>query len=1109
MFDRIRRMSLKARLVLMTIGLCVVFIWALAAMSATVLRTQLVDVLSDQQLAATRRVAKQLDLQLQDNIQGLMHLARSMPDALEPDVLHALLAASPYHHIAFSAGLAISGTDGIVLADYPVLPGRKGGYMGDRDYFKQVVETGKPYVAKPIVGRVLQRTVLTTSVPVFGKDGKLRAVISGYTDLNGPNFLGFVTDRVQTGPGEFFVISLRDKMIMSATDSRRNMQALPPRGSNLIFDRMSDGFEGSGVAVSSEGSSKLYSGVHVPTANWLVLAALPTEVAFKPLRTLQAYLYGFASFLTLTAAVLIHLMLRRLLIPLQETGRLIQRMTDGEIPLAPIPVARDDEVGQLVHKFNQLVRDRQQHEAALAESERRFRVLVEQAPDGIFVQAGGVLVYSNSAALRLFGAASSADLLGRTLLSLVHPDSREAVAQRIAKLNQNQELVPTMEFTYLKLDGTPIEVEISAVPFSFGSENGSLAFVRDVGARKLAAQASQRMNRALLLLSDCNTALVHADREQSLLDQICHLVVAKGGYRMAWVGYARDDAAGTIKPVAHGGVVDGFLDTAVISWGGTQRGTSPTGRAIRTGQTQINHDFQSNGTPAIWREAAVARGFKSSIALPLTGGGRTFGALAIYAGAEGAFQDDEVALLQELANNLAYGIETLRNRQQREVVEEKLAFLAHHDALTGLPNRLLLRDRFDHAMTQALRDHSKIALLFLDLDDFKQINDSLGHAMGDRLLVALTERLRSCVRDADTISRQGGDEFIILMGGLAETGTVVRIAQQILEAISEPFHVDDQQVTTSFSIGISLYPDDADAFDTLLKNADSALYHAKDSGRNAYSFFAADMNVDALARMQLQNRLRSALKNGEFLLHYQPQLAIGSGRVVGVEALLRWQPPDSALVPPGVFIPVAEQSGLIVAIGEWVVNEACRQGAAWQASGLTSLVVGLNISAMQFRRGNILETVKAALEASGLPAHCLELELTESVLLQDINAAMITLHSLKQLGVKLAIDDFGTGYSSLSYLKRLAVDKLKIDQSFVRDIADDPDDAAIVNAIVQLGHTLQLTVIAEGVETEGQLAFLTESGCDEAQGYLFSRPVPAQALEPMLREVNGLPKPQP
>jgi len=456
-------------------------------------------------------------------------------------------------------------------------------------------------------------------------------------------------------------------------------------------------------------------------------------------------------------------------------------------------------------------------------------------------------------------------------------------------------------------------------------------------------------------------------------------------------------------------------------------------------------------------------------------------------------------LLEELATDLAFGVETLRTRAQHAAAEKQLEFLAHHDVLTGLPNRLLLRDRFGQAAALADRDQTGVAVLFLDLDNFKQVNDTLGHNYGDQLLVRVVERLHSHLRDTDTISRQGGDEFIVLLPHLNDLAVIGGIAHNIVTAFAEPFEIDHYAINTSFSIGISLYPDDGREFDGLLKNADTALYQAKDSGRDTYRFFSEKMNLDAEEQLYLQGQLRNAVKNEEFLLHYQPQVDIANGRIIGAEALVRWQHPELGLIPPGKFIPLAERSGVVIPMGEWVLNEACRQARIWQENGLP-LVMAVNLSALQFKRGNLLETVANALKQSGLAASQLELELTESILLQDVETAIKTLRSLKDMGIKLSIDDFGTGYSSLSYLKRLAVDKLKIDQSFVRDLAEGADSAAIVRAIIQLGHTLQLTVIAEGVETDPQLAFLRDHGCDEIQGYLFGRPVPAAEFVKLLEK---------
>ena len=427
--------------------------------------------------------------------------------------------------------------------------------------------------------------------------------------------------------------------------------------------------------------------------------------------------------------------------------------------------------------------------------------------------------------------------------------------------------------------------------------------------------------------------------------------------------------------------------------------------------------------------------------------------------------------------------------------EQKIQFLAYHDPLTGLPNRVLLEDRLQQAIALAERGHHGLALVFMDLDNFKKINDSLGHAAGDALLQEVATRLKRCVRDTDTISRQGGDEFVLVLGGLHGSEGSLPVLTKIMESLQAPFVCEGNELSTSASMGVALYPQDGDNFDILRKKADMAMYRAKEAGRSTYRFFDEAMDEEAIEHLLMRSGLRRAIERGEFVLHYQPQIDIASGQVVGVEALLRWEHPEFGLVAPGRFIPVAEESGLIVPIGAWVIEEACRQAMAWRRAGLPELVMAVNLSAAQFRRNGIEDTVARALQHSGLVPALLELELTESILLQDVEQVLATVQRLKQLGVQLAIDDFGTGYSSLSYLKRFDIDKLKIDQSFIRDLASDPDDAAIVRAIIQMAHSLGLRAIAEGVETAELLQQLRSFGCDEAQGYHYARPMPAADFE--------------
>jgi diguanylate cyclase (GGDEF)-like protein/PAS domain S-box-containing protein len=434
--------------------------------------------------------------------------------------------------------------------------------------------------------------------------------------------------------------------------------------------------------------------------------------------------------------------------------------------------------------------------------------------------------------------------------------------------------------------------------------------------------------------------------------------------------------------------------------------------------------------------------------------------------------------------------------------EARLDQLAHHDPLTGLPNRLLLNARAEHALARARRNEKQMAVLFLDLDRFKYINDTLGHPAGDLLLQQVAERLRKCVRDEDTISRLGGDEFTILLEELDDAGAASTVARKILGALSEKAVLFGREVFVTCSIGISLYPRDGEDIVTLFKNADSALYRAKDQGRDTYQFYTEELTTLAVERLELENDLRHALETGELLVHYQPQVNLRSGRITGMEALARWQHPRRGLLMPADFIPLAEETGLIVPLGEWVLRTACFQAKAWLDAGLSTAPVAVNLSPRQFRQKDLVERIAGTLQESGLPPDHLELEITEGLVMFNVEASVTLMGRLKDLGVRFSIDDFGTGYSSLSYLKRFPIDKIKIHQSFVQNITTDPEDAAISSAIISLTHSMKRKAIAEGVETDAQREFLLSHHCDEIQGHHFSKPAPADVIERLLWEMT-------
>ena len=465
-----------------------------------------------------------------------------------------------------------------------------------------------------------------------------------------------------------------------------------------------------------------------------------------------------------------------------------------------------------------------------------------------------------------------------------------------------------------------------------------------------------------------------------------------------------------------------------------------------------------------------------------------------------AASDDRSSIMQQANSQLVISvIEAHKLAEQVETAKTQMHHLAHHDALTGLPNRILLQDRLGQALELARRQGTQLAVLFMDLDRFKHVNDSLGHTVGDQLLQSVAQRLVDCVRHSDTVSRQGGDEFVALLSNIKHAEDAALIAQNMLTTLAVPHRIDHHELHVPVSIGISIYPSDGQDAEGLLKHADSAMYHAKENGRNNYKFFEHEMNVRAVQRRAIETGLRSALERREFVLFYQPKIDLQSHTIIGVEALIRWQHPKQGLVSPSQFVPIAEDCGLILPIGRWVLREACLQARTWRQAGLPPITVAINTSALEFSAKDFLENIRATLRDTCLEPRYLELELTESVLMRDAEFTDSVLHALADLGVKLAIDDFGTGYSSLSYLRQFPINTLKIDQSFVNRMTSNPDHAAIVSAVISMGKSLKLRVSAAGVETPEQHAFLLAQHCDEGQGYYFGHPTAAETFATLLQ----------
>jgi diguanylate cyclase (GGDEF)-like protein/PAS domain S-box-containing protein len=460
--------------------------------------------------------------------------------------------------------------------------------------------------------------------------------------------------------------------------------------------------------------------------------------------------------------------------------------------------------------------------------------------------------------------------------------------------------------------------------------------------------------------------------------------------------------------------------------------------------------------------------------------------------------EDSAAPIHDRFGRVSGAVMVFHDVSSARALSLRMSYLAQHDSLTDLPNRLLFNDRLAQAMAIGRRGSTRLGVLYLDIDRFKTINDSLGHAIGDCLLQSVAQRLRSCVRHADTVSRQGGDEFVILLSQLAQPEDAAISAEKLLTALAVPHQIQEHTLYITVSIGVVTFPDDGLDAETLLKNADFAMYQAKESGRNCYQFFKHEMNAKALQRQSIENGLRMAIERKSFVLHYQPKFDLQSGAITSVEALVRWRHPMRGVLPPSEFISIAEESGLIVPLGKWVLHEGCRQAQEWRDAGLTPIRMAINVSAVELRGKDFVQDVRAVLQDTGFDPAYLELELTETFLLQDPKSTAAVLTTLKELGVHIALDDFGTGYSNLSFMRRFPIDTLKIDESFVRDVASDGDSASVVQAIINMGKSLHMLVVAEGVETRDQLHFLQERACPEAQGFLLGRPVIAKHMTRLL-----------
>jgi len=612
-------------------------------------------------------------------------------------------------------------------------------------------------------------------------------------------------------------------------------------------------------------------------------------------------------------------------------------------------------------------------------------------------------------------------------------------------------------------------------------------------------EQKERLTRMLAALSATNEAIVRANSRQELFQLVCEAAAKGGKFTSTSIGLVQTDSDYLDFVASAGPTADSARKVKVSINEAHPEGRGLSGTAIRSRRACIVNDYRTDVRGTAFHAIARSNSANSGAGFPLFARGQVVGIMIFIAVEKDTFTPEFAELLQRLTDNVSFALENFDRADEKTRADERIEYLASHDSLTNLPNREMFNGLLRRAIDAAARYQRQFAVLFIDLDRFKVINDSLGHDAGDMLLVEIGSRLRRALRTSDVVARLGGDEFVVILEEAAERYEVERIAGELLSVLSQPLQLSGHECHTTASIGIAMYPSDGLDMQTLTKNADMAMYLAKEDGKNGFCFFTKEIKAQSIERLTLESALRRALQRGQFSLHYQPKVDMATGQITGVEALLRWNHPELGLVSPGQFIPLAEETGLIVPIGRWVLSEACAQNMAWQRRGLRPVTMAVNLSPRQFADAHLLHDVDEALLASGMSPVLLQLEVTESMVMRNVSRAIKVLDAIQSRGIRLAIDDFGTGYSSMSLMKQFPIDTIKIDRSFVRDLPNDSEDQAIAQAIISMGKALGMTVIAEGVETVEQETFLRNHACDEMQGFLFSKPLPPTQMADLLR----------
>ncbi|MDM5178401.1 EAL domain-containing protein [Massilia sp. DJPM01] len=1041
--------SLRTRATAFTLLVFVLGIWAMSAYVSSGMQANLERLLGEQQLSVATAMAQQVDREMTTRMQALRTIAKEMDAELlrSPSAVQAFLEQRPLLPLLFNGGAWVAGLDGTAMAEMPSSANHVGiNFMG-RDYMLAALKEGKEAIGKPVMGGALKAPAFAMAVPVRDAQGKVIGALVGVTNLGEISFL----DNLRLNPygktGGYLLIHRQSRQIITATDPKRIMEVLPARGIHRFVDRNIAGYEGYGLLVNALGEEQLASVKQLPAWGWYILLGLPTAEALAPMQELQQNLLQATLLFALFTGAIIWWALRRQLAPLVVTAEAMVSLADTKQNPAPLPERQPGEIGQLVAAFNKIVQTWTQREAALTDSQQNLAITLNSIGDAVIAtDATGLIVRMNPTAERLTGWAL-AESVGRPsseVLHLINAETREAVTDPIQRVITLGQPVGLAAPTILRdKGGQECQIADSAAPIrdADGQVVGVVLVFSDV-SEKYHIEKSLRHRQIMMERTEnmAHLASFELDIDANITTwspEMFHI-------------FGRDPALGS--PNLQG-------QAELFTPQSAQKLLDAVDKVVSDG-TPYELELMTL-QPDGEQRACLVKGFPE--------------------------RDDSgrVVRLTGLVQDIT----------ERKEYENQLKYLAHFDALTKLPNRVLSADRLQQAMAQEKRCGRQLAVVYLDLDGFKAINDRHGHATGDQVLITVSKRMMETLRKGDTLARLGGDEFMIVLVGLEDTSASAPLLNRLLAAVAEPVQVGVLSLQVSASLGVTFYPQAQDIEpDQLLRQADQAMYHAKLAGKNRYQIF--DAAQDSHVRFQHESlaRIRLALALREFVLHYQPQVNMRNGKIIGAEALIRWQHPDKGLLAPAVFLPVIEDHSLAVDVGEWVIDTALTQIELWHAAGI-DLPVSVNIGARQLQQNDFVARLQAILaNHPHVDPTYLELEVLETSALADIAQVGQVIDDCAKIGVMFALDDFGTGYSSLTYLKRLRVARIKIDQSFVRDMLKDPDDLAILQGVIGLAAAFKREVIAEGVETVAHGTLLLQLGCELAQGYGIARPMPPEQM---------------